>query len=184
MGRGATDNPAAHIRRLGRADRPRLRDHLLRLDPDSRYERFAMTASDDLLEDYAAHSLGPDDLAFGYWADGVLRGLGELRGLGRDGAEIAVSVEREWQGRGIGSALVGRLAEAARTRGETTLRLTCLPYNRAMQKIVRELAPRIRFEADRPCAIRSSARDARETFDAESYSAVVDLRPRAQLQTA
>lgn len=173
--RGA-GNEAAYIRRLGRADRPRLRDHLLRLDPDSRYERFAVTASDDLVEDYAAHSLGPDDLAFGYWADGVLRGVGELRGLGRSGAEIAVSVEQEWQGRGIGSALVGRLVAAAAVRGETTLRVTCLPYNRAMQKIMRDLSPHMRFST-----IRAGADEAPlETFDNDSYSAVLDLRPRAR----
>jgi RimJ/RimL family protein N-acetyltransferase len=172
MTRGPTRELAAHIRRLGRADRAQLRDHLLRLDPESRYRRFGMAASRDFIEDYAEHSFGPNDLAFGYFEDGTLRGVGELRGLGQGGAEVAVSVERDWQGRRIGAALVRRLAEAAQVRGEAKLYITCLPYNRAMQKIARELAPKMRFEAERPCAV-----EPRETFAGDCYSAIVDLRP-------
>lgn len=190
MGWASEEDPAAHIRGLGRGDRPLLRDHLLRLDPESRYERFAMAAGDDFLEDYAERCLGADDLAFGYCVDGALRGVGELRGLGGGGAgaEAAVSVEREWRGCGVGAALFDRIVEAARETGETRLRLVCLPYNRAMQKIVHECSPLVRFETDaqeRPCAIRPSREAWRESFDDDGYSAIVDLCPRtARLQPA
>ena len=58
---------------------PAFRDHLLRLDPQSRRDRFSGGVSDDFLIDYAAHCFGAGDLVFGAFVDGALRGAGELR---------------------------------------------------------------------------------------------------------
>ena len=63
---------------------------------------------------------------------------GELRGFdsphnGRRRAEAAFSVEKPFQRDGIGSELVRRIVRAARNRRITTLYMTCLAQNRAMQ---------------------------------------------------
>ena len=46
-----------------------------------------------------------------------------------DTAEAAVSVADEWQGRGVGTALITRLAEGAREEGISRFTATCLASN-------------------------------------------------------
>jgi GNAT superfamily N-acetyltransferase len=183
------DAPHPQIRRLTPRDQPLLRDHLLRLDPVSRYERFGMSVNDQFLIRYAAHCFDGGDLAFGYFQDGVLRGAGEMRGLGQrhveEAAEAAFSVEKGWRDRGVGSALLARIVETARNIGASTLYLTCLAHNRAMQKIVRKSHPQLRLEEDRATG-RLIARNKdggadrtnegwRESFSDNNYNAVLDI---------
>jgi GNAT superfamily N-acetyltransferase len=180
----------AKIRRLLRRDQPLLRDHLLRLDAVSRYDRFGMSVNDAFLVNYAAHCFDEGDLVFGYFDDCVLRGAGELRGLGQrsvgEAAEAAFSVEKRWRGLGIGSALLARIVETARNIGATTLYLTCLAQNRAMQKIVSKSQPGLSLETDQTTG-RLVARERpnyadlasrlqwRESYSENCYSAVLDL---------
>jgi GNAT superfamily N-acetyltransferase len=56
-------------------------------------------------------------------------------------AEIAVTVEDDWQHRGVGSALATRLAKLARGRGYEQFVATMLPDNRAAVGLVRKLSP-------------------------------------------
>jgi hypothetical protein len=54
---------------------------------------------------------------YGFFVEGVLRGAAELRLLARAGeAEAALSIERAWQSRGVGTALLERVLLAARNR--------------------------------------------------------------------
>jgi hypothetical protein len=105
---------SATIRRLWEADRELLRDHLLRLDVQSRHDRFNGGASDEFLDRYADHCFTPGDVIFGAFVDGELRGAGELRPIdpkearppflaapGR--AEAAFSIERAYRRRGLRS---------------------------------------------------------------------------------
>ena len=66
------------IRRLWPADLSAFRDHLLRLDAQSRFDRFAMAVNENFLMRYAERCFGFDDLIYGYYVDGVLRGTGEF----------------------------------------------------------------------------------------------------------
>src|SRR5579863_7908785 len=93
----------ATIRRLAAADKELFRAHLLRLDPESRHDRFHGGASDDFLERYADHCFKPSDAVFGAFIDGELRGAAELRPLEasdafssgeRCHAAAALSIER------------------------------------------------------------------------------------------
>ncbi|MCB1543461.1 MAG: GNAT family N-acetyltransferase, partial [Rhodoblastus sp.] len=70
------------VRRLWPSDMPAFRDHLLRLDAPSRHDRFAMAVSDEFLANYAERCFGIDDVIYGYFVEGVMRGAGELRGVG------------------------------------------------------------------------------------------------------
>ena len=60
------------------------------------------------------------------------------------GAEIALTVDDEWQHRGLGSRLVKRLASLALDRGYDTFVATILPENRAALALVRRMAPEAR----------------------------------------
>src|SRR5207249_7633104 len=58
------------------------RDHLLRLDKESRRNRFGGAVSDEFIHKYIALPIGLDAVIHGYFVDGVLRGVAELRPLG------------------------------------------------------------------------------------------------------
>ncbi len=143
------------IRRLYPADLPAFRDHLLRLDEESRHSRFGGAVSAAFLTNYAERCFGIDDVIYGYVVDNVLRGAGELRGLGHNlplgfggSAEAAFSVEREWRGRGVGTELMARIVRAARNRRADTLYMSCLTSNQAMIAIARKFSAQLRREPD------------------------------------
>jgi GNAT superfamily N-acetyltransferase len=140
------------IRRLWPADHSAFRDHLLRLDAQSVFDRFAMAVNADFLIRYAGRCFGADDVIYGYYVDGVLRGAGELRAVGRnivDGSvEAAFSVEKEWRRRGVGSQLMSRIVRAARNRRADALHMSCLASNGAMQALARKFSADLRFETD------------------------------------
>ncbi len=140
------------IRKIWTGEADRYRDHLLRLDPVSRYSRFAGAVSDDFIRAYAAGSLGLDDVIHGFFVDGVLRGAAELRrgepaltDAGSE-AEAAFSVETAWQSHGVGSALLERTLLAARNRGIKRIKMACLRDNRRMQQLARKFAAEISFD--------------------------------------
>ena len=142
------------IRRLWSTEAEVFRDHLLRLDGDSRRLRFTGAVSDDYIARYAEAAFDDNALIFGCFVDGVLRAAAELRPLpdgaygvdhGRAG-EAAFSVEPDHQTHGIGGALMRRLLLTARNRGLAKLVVTCLPENLPMQKIARRNEARIVFE--------------------------------------
>jgi len=109
----------ARFRRLGAADRAARLAHLARLGAEGRRARFRGSA-------LAADPPEPA-LALGCWIDGRLRGLAELYPLPADGrwAELAASVEPEFQGQGLGRALLARLLILARNRGIRRLLAFC-----------------------------------------------------------
>jgi len=59
----------------------------------------------------------------------------------RFAAEVAITIVDSWQGRGVGSTLLARLAMRAREEGIATFRATCLAENRAIVQLLRELGP-------------------------------------------
>lgn len=140
------------VQRLWPSDLDAFRDHLLRLDTQSRFERFAMAASDDFVRGYAEKCFGIDDVIFGFFVDGVLRGAGELRpvapGVHDASAESAFSVEPGWRRRGIGTELMERIVQAARNRGAGTLYMSCLARNAAMQGLVEKFKADLSFDDD------------------------------------
>jgi len=105
------------FRKLWASDGAALQAHLLRLDPESRRMRFGTPVTDYFIAQYAQNALGSHSITHGYFVDGVLRGVAELRGFrGVAGgeAEAAFSVEQTHQNRGIGTELFGRTVLAAR----------------------------------------------------------------------
>lgn len=60
---------------------------------------------------------------------------------GSDDAEAAVVVDDAWQNRGVGSALLGRLAERASTLGVQRFVADVLARNRRMLRLLETIAP-------------------------------------------
>jgi GNAT superfamily N-acetyltransferase len=139
----------AVIRKLWIGEADAYRDHLLRLDPDSRRNRFAGAVSDEFVRGYAELSFGMDALIHGFFVDGTLRGAAELRPIGAPlmrEAEAAFSIEKPWQSHGVGSVLLERTLLAARNRGIKFLHMACLADNKRMQQLARKYEAELTFD--------------------------------------
>ena len=144
-----TTGKVGMIRKLWPTEIGKFRDHLLRLDKESRRLRFAHFVSDAFIDDYAARMTDHGGLVFGYLIAGQVRAAAELRKLGDvwgKEAEAAFSVEAPFQDHGIGTELMGRVVRAARNRGLRRLYMSCLAENLKMQTIARKHEAELRFE--------------------------------------
>jgi GNAT superfamily N-acetyltransferase len=147
----ATANAQITFRKLWASDSAALQAHLLRLDPESRRMRFGTPVTDYFIEHYAQNALGSHSISHGYFVDGVLRGVAELRGFrGVAGgeAEAAFSVEKNFQNKGIGTELFGRTVLAARNRGISKLFVNFLSQNARMQAIAKKFDAVLTFDSD------------------------------------
>lgn len=124
--------------------------HLLRLGAEDRAYRFAAGAGDSQIR---KHVRGIDQLrtiVLGYFENDELRGAAEIAGLHiawPTEAELAVIVEKPWQGRGIGTQLVRRALVVARNRSCAHLHTICLIDNVRMRHIVRKFEGDMQFES-------------------------------------
>ena len=140
---------AGAIRKLWPTETDKFREHLLRLDKDSRRLRFAHSVSDSFVDDYASRMAEFGSVVCAYILDGRVRAAAELRRLGDawgEEAEAAFSVEKAFQDQGIGTELMGRVVRAARNRGIRRLYMSCLAENSKMQAIARKHEADLRFE--------------------------------------
>jgi len=138
------------IRKLWIGETAKYREHVLRLDPDSRRNRFAGGVSDSFIRNYVELTCGGlDAIVHGFFVGGTMRGAAELRPLGAQSpgqAEAAISVEKPWQSHGVGSALLRRTLLAARNRGFRLLHMACLADNQRMQQLARKFDAELSFD--------------------------------------
>lgn len=128
--------PAGRLRRLGPADSRHLQAHLLRLHPDDLRHRFMGGMPRSLVHRYVRAIDWQRAIIVGCFFGRSLRGVCELYPIGGSRAEVAVSVERRFQGRGIGEALVGRILILARNRCYSVLEFRCMAGNQRMRGLV------------------------------------------------
>jgi hypothetical protein len=134
------------IRKLWIGEADEYRDHLLRLDPESRRNRFGGAVSDEVIESYVPTACTLDSVIHGFFVDGVLRGAAELRPFGEHEAEAAFSIENPWQSHGVGSALLERTLLVARNRGIKLLHMCCLAENQRMQQLAKKFDAELKFD--------------------------------------
>ena len=67
------------IRKLWIGETDAYRDHLLRLDSESRHRRFSGALADEAIARHASTANGLGVVVHGFFVDGVLRGAAELR---------------------------------------------------------------------------------------------------------
>lgn len=133
--------PGDGIRRIGHAARDELERHLMRLSAYHRRMRFNGSVSDGFIETYCRGLPGASSMVLGYYTGGALRGAAELFILTdnspRRSCEIALSVEADHQGRGIGTSLVKRMLVMASNRRVRTMHVLYAHGNKRMENIVR-----------------------------------------------
>jgi GNAT superfamily N-acetyltransferase len=129
------------IRSLGTDERNLFHHHLLRLDRICRRCRFGSEISNAFIRDYAECVDPSNALVLGCFDGGELRGSGELRSL-QDrwchAAEAAFTVERVWQRRGIGTALMDAVVSASRRLGVEQIHMVWHFTNGPMQRLAEE----------------------------------------------
>jgi GNAT superfamily N-acetyltransferase len=128
---------------------PLLWDHLLRLDPESRHDRFNGFLDDGFIERYAARCAADGTVIVAYMENGVVRGAAELHPPeeSEDGLpEIAFSVESCVRRRGVGSLLFERLISEARWKGHRRLRVTTGAQNHAMRALAAKFGATLMFQ--------------------------------------
>jgi len=136
------------VRKLWVGEIKLYRQHLLRLDAESRRNRFGGAVSDEFIRRYSGSSTLNGAVIYGFFVEGVLRGAAELRLLARAGeAEAALSVERAWQSHGVGTALLERVLLAAGNRQVEHLHMLCLAENRRMQQLARKFGAQLNFQS-------------------------------------
>ncbi len=147
---------------------PLLRDHLLRLDPDSRHDRFNGFMDDSFIERYAAKCANDGTIVIAYIEDGVVRGAAELHPPDQSPdalPEIAFSVEASARRQGVGSILFKRLISEARWKGYRALRITTGAQNQAMRALANKFGAHL-------------------TFRHGESTGTIDLKPQPQLELA
>ena len=185
------------IRRLWHSDMPTFRDHLLRLDPNGRHQRFGGGMSDEFVRHYAEHCFGKGDLVFGAFSDSQMVGAAELRSSEaiwteqapfrrHVHAEAAFSVEEPFRRRGIGENLFRRIEIAASNHGVETIEIVCMPDNIGMIRLAAKFKAQFTFEentytgrltARRPTAMTMLSEVAHDVAD--FAASVFDLQMRS-----
>jgi GNAT superfamily N-acetyltransferase len=128
---------------------PLLRDHLLRLDPESRHDRFNGFMDDSFIERYAAKCADDGTVIIAYIEGGVVHGAAELHppDQSQDSLpEVAFSVEACVRRQGVGSILFKKLIEEARAKGYRSLRITTGAQNQAMRALAHKFGADLTFQ--------------------------------------
>jgi GNAT superfamily N-acetyltransferase len=137
------------IRSLINQELPLLRDHLLRLDPESRRDRFNGYADEGFIDRYAKKCASDGTIIIAYFAaDGAVHAAAELHqpDLSTDSLpEIAFSVEAHLRRKGIGSILFKQLIAVARSLGYENLRITTGSQNQAMRALANKFGAHLMF---------------------------------------
>jgi len=138
-----------YVRTLSRQEElPLLRDHLLRLDRESRHDRFNGFMEDEFIERYAARCAADGTTIVAYMENGIVRGAAELHPPEQSGdsmPEIAFSVEACVRRQGVGSILFRRLLSEARWKGYRRLRVTTGAGNEAMRALAGKFGAHLVF---------------------------------------
>jgi GNAT superfamily N-acetyltransferase len=135
------------VRMLAAQELALFRDHLLRLDRDSRRDRFNGSLSDEWVAAYAERSVRDGTVILAYFEDGVVRGAAELHQADLTNAEpeVAFSVESCMRRKGVGSQLFTQLIAKARSMGYKKLRITTGAHNDAMRGLAGKFGAKLSF---------------------------------------
>jgi GNAT superfamily N-acetyltransferase len=120
----------------------------LRLDPESRHDRFNGFMDDSFIERYAAKCADDGTVIVAYIEDGVVRGAAELHPPDQTPdalPEVAFSVEASARRQGVGSILFRKLIAEAGPKGYRSLRITTGAQNQAMRILATKFGAHLTF---------------------------------------
>jgi len=119
--------------------------HLLRLSLSDRRARFMGGLRDDAVRAHVSRIDWTQAIILAAIVGGEVRGAVELR-FADTRAELAISIEADWQNQGLGGMLVRRAFTMARNRSVRGIELYCLGDNHRMLRIAGRLSALISFD--------------------------------------
>ncbi|MBW2491060.1 MAG: GNAT family N-acetyltransferase [Deltaproteobacteria bacterium] len=140
------DGDLITIRPAKPVDERRIQEHFYTQDKDDIYSRFFQARTRFVRDD--VESMFQIDYVknltilavVGEFGFGKVVAVGEyLLDPAQNMAEIAFSVSKEWQGKGLGKILIKKLSEAARENGISGLMAYTLPRNQGMIRLFKSL---------------------------------------------
>jgi len=113
--------------------------HLKNLTDEDRYTRFGFAASPATIDQMILNVLynKENHHIFTYYTDDRIVGFGHLASEGSDW-ELAVSVEKDYQGRGIANELMDYMIEWGKTHGVNVVYMHCITENKKIQHLARK----------------------------------------------
>jgi GNAT superfamily N-acetyltransferase len=114
-------------------------DHLMRLESQDRMMRFETAATDTFIQNYTKGINMRRDAIFAAFDDDlVMRGAAHVA-YSNALADLGLSVEQEFRGKGVGTTLLEKAINWSRVRYAKTFSSQCLVHNRWMMRKVKEL---------------------------------------------
>jgi acyl-CoA hydrolase/GNAT superfamily N-acetyltransferase len=143
------------IRPIKPVDERRIQEHFYNLEKDDVIARFFHEKTsflrddiEDILQIDYVHDLTVVAIV-GEFGFGKIVGVGEyLLDPARNLAEVAFSISREFQGKGMGKILINKLAEAARENGIAGLMAYTSPENQGMVQLFKTLPYKVKTAFD------------------------------------
>ncbi len=140
------DGSRVTVRPISPQDAEPLRAGFERLSEESRYRRFLSPLNElsgPVLRYFTEVDHHDHEALIAMAADGTLVGVARSVRSQSDPqvAEVALTVADDWQGRGLGTALLGLLADRARAEGIRRFTALLLATNSAMLDLFEDLGP-------------------------------------------
>lgn len=113
--------------------------HLKNLTPEDRYTRFCYNIKDEAIDQFILTILyhQHDHYIFTAIVDDKHVGFGHLAREDSDW-ELAVSIDREYQGRGVADKLMDFMIDWGKTRGVHSVFMHCITQNQKIQHLARK----------------------------------------------
>jgi len=146
------DGSTLRTRPIRPDDEPRLLAFLRGLSESSRRFRFFGLTSDERLAQEAGREARVDHgrnsgVVATEGREGHIVGHAEYLAMDAETAEVGFAIADAYQGKGLGTILLGELARAAASAGITTFRAVVMPDNYSMLSVFRESGFRVSIDA-------------------------------------
>ena len=129
------------LKRLNEINRKKVLEHFLRLDYDSKSSRFCTPITDENMSIYV-QKIDFKNGIFGIFNDNLdIIGLGEcvfFKEKDKLTAEVAFTVEKPYQGNGLGNKLMKRVVQYANSRDIHELHMYCIRNNQAILHLAKK----------------------------------------------
>lgn len=129
------------LKRLNEINRKKVLEHFLRLDYESKSSRFCTPITDENMSIYV-QKIDFKNGIFGIFNDNLdIIGLGEcvfFKEKDKLTAEVAFTVEKPYQGNGLGNKLMKRVVQYANSRDIHELHMYCIRNNQAILHLAKK----------------------------------------------